>query len=84
MKIENLLSLILLLTFSFVFSQVDKTKIKGVTLIKPNEIDTTQVRINSTFLLLGILNDYINYNYGNIKNKFDSYNSGEKPLKNII
>ncbi len=38
MKIENLLSLILLLTFSFVFSQVDKTKIKGVTLIKPNEI----------------------------------------------
>ena len=84
MKIENLLSLILLLTFSFVFSQVDKTKIKGVTLIKPNEIDTTQVRINSTFLLLGILNDYINYNYGNIKNKFDSYNSGEKPLKNFV
>ena len=71
MKIKNLLSFILLLTFSIVFSQVEKTKIKGVTLNKPNEIDTTQVRINSTFLLLGTLNDYISYNYGNIKNKFD-------------
>ena len=84
MKIKNLLSFILLLTFSIVFSQVEKTKIKGVTLNKPNEIDTTQVRINSTFLLLGTLNDYISYNYGNIKNKFDSYYKNEKPLKNFV
>ena len=84
MKIKNLLSFILILTFSIVFSQVEKTQIKGVTFNKPNEIDTTQVKINSTFLLLGTLNDYISHNYGNIKNKFDSYNVGEKPLKNFV
>ena len=84
MKIKNLLSFILVLTFSIAFSQIEKTKIKGVTLNKPNEIDTTQVRINSTFLLLGTLNDYISYNYGNIKNKFDLYYAGEKPLKNFV
>ena len=49
MKIKNLLSFILILTFSIVFSQVEKTQIKGVTFNKPNEIDTTQVKINSTF-----------------------------------
>ena len=84
MKIKNLLTIILILTFSIVFSQVEKTQIKGVTFNKPNEIDTTQVKINSTFLLLGTLNDYISHNYGNIKNKFDSYNVGEKPLKNFV
>ena len=73
MKIKNLLTYILILTFSIVFSQVEKTQIKGVTFNKPNENDTTQVKINSTFLLLGTLNDYISHNYGNIKNKFDFY-----------
>ena len=84
MKIKNLLTIILILTFSIVFSQVEKTQIKGVTFNKPNENDTTQVKINSTFLLLGTLNDYISHNYGNIKNKFDSYNVGEKTFKKFF
>lgn len=84
MKIKNIFFFILLLTFNIVFSQVEKTQIKGVTFNKANEIDTTQVRINSTFLLLGTLNDYISYNYGNIKNKFDSYNKNEKPLMSFV
>jgi len=84
MNIKNLLSYILLLTLTNMFSQVEKTKIKGVTFNKPNEVDTTQVRVNSTFLLLGTLNDYISYNYGNIKNKFDLYYKNEKPLKNFV
>lgn len=56
------------------------SQIKGVTIKNSNEIDTTKVNINSTFLLLGTLNDYINHKYVTKQNQFDRYYDYEKPL----
>ena len=84
MKVINLIFFIILLTFTNIFSQTDEKKINGVTIRNPNQIDTTKVKINSTFLLLGTLNDYINYNYGGLENKFDRYYTSEKPLMKFV
>lgn len=64
-----------MLCFMPLFSQV-----KGVTIKNRNEVDTTKVNINSTFLLLGTLNDYINHKYVTKQNQFDRYYDYEKPL----
>lgn len=52
----------------------------GVTFSKPNPTDTTTVKINSTFLLLGTLQDYIRRGYGARPGQFDLYYQYEKPL----
>ena len=59
---KSILSISILLVFSNLFSQTKETKIIGLTVKNRNEVDTTQVRINSTFFLLGTLNDYISHN----------------------
>ncbi|NHM06663.1 hypothetical protein G4D82_05480 [Flavobacterium sp. CYK-4] len=46
--------------------------------------DTTTVKINPTFLLLGTLNDYIKHNYGARPNQFDRYYDYEKPLMAFV
>ena len=84
MKNINFFYLFILLTLTNVFSQTDEKKIKGVTIRNPNQIDTTQVRINSTFLLLGTLNDYISHKYVMKQNQFDRYYDYEKPLMKYI
>ncbi|CAM4023189.1 hypothetical protein FLBR109950_13430 [Flavobacterium branchiophilum] len=84
MKENNLLYVIILLTFTNIFSQTDEKKINGVTIRNTNQIDTTKVKINSTFLLLGTLNDYMSYNYGSLENKFDRYYTTEKPLMKFV
>lgn len=56
------------------------SQIKGVTMVNRHETDTTKVNINSTFLLLGTLNDYINHKYVTKQNQFDRYYEYEKPL----
>ncbi len=67
--------IIMLFSSTYLFSQI-----KGVTIKNRNEIDTLKVNINSTFLLLGTLNDYINHKYVTKKNQFDRYYEYEKPL----
>lgn len=84
MKENNLLYVIILLTFTNIFSQTDENKINGVTIRNTNQIDTTKIKINSTFLLLGTLNDYMSYNYGSLENKFDRYYTTEKPLMKFV
>jgi hypothetical protein len=84
MSIKKILSITFLLAFSNLFSQIIETKIKGVTIKNHNEVDTTQVRINSTFLLLGTLNDYISHKYVTKQNQFDRYYDYEKPLMKYV
>ncbi|GEM55301.1 hypothetical protein [Flavobacterium branchiophilum] len=84
MKSNYLLYVIILLTFTNIFSQTDEKKINGVTIRNTNQIDTTKIKINSTFLLLGTLNDYMSYNYGSLENKFDRYYTTEKPLMKFV
>lgn len=84
MNIRKILSISILLAFSNLFSQTTQTKIKGVTIKNRNEVDTTQVRINSTFFLLGTLNDYISHKYVTKQNQFDRYYDYEKPLMKYI
>lgn len=79
MKHKFVLSFLLLLSYFAAFSQI-----KGVTLGNPNQTDTTTVKINSTFLLLGTLNDYIKHNYGARPNQFDRYYDYEKPLMAFV
>lgn len=81
---KNILSLSILFAFSNLFSQATETKIKGVTIKNHNQADTTQVRINSTFFLLGTLNDYISHKYVTKQNQFDRYYDYEKPLMKYI
>lgn len=81
---KNILSISILLAFSNLFSQTTETKIKGITIKSRNEVDTTQVRINSTFFLLGTLNDYISHKYTTKQNQFDRYYDYEKPLMKYI
>jgi hypothetical protein len=84
MNIKKILSISILLAFSNLFSQVTQTKIKGVTIKNHNEVDTTQVRINSTFFLLGTLNDYISHKYVTKQNQFDRYYDYERPLMSYV
>jgi len=81
---KNIVSISILLAFSNLFCQTTETKIKGVTIKNRNEADTTQVRINSTFFLLGTLNDYISHKYVTNQNQFDRYYDYEKPLMKYI
>ena len=81
---KSILSISILLVFSNLFSQTKETKIIGLTVKNRNEVDTTQVRINSTFFLLGTLNDYISHKYVTKQNQFDRYYGYEKPLMKYI
>ena len=81
---KSILSISILLVFSNLFSQTKETKIIGLTVKNRNEVDTTQVRINSTFFLLGTLNDYISHKYVTKQNQFDRYYDYEKPLMKYI
>jgi hypothetical protein len=84
LNMKKILSISILVAFSNLFCQTTGTKIKGVTIKNQNEVDTTQVRINSTFFLLGTLNDYISHNYVTKQNQFDRYYDYEKPLMKYI
>ncbi len=84
MKNNNFIYFFILITLTKVFSQTDEKIIKGVTIRNPNQIDTTQVRVNSTFLLLGTLNDYVSHKYVTKQNQFDRYYDYEKPLMKYI
>ena len=58
--------------------------INGVSFKSQKLHDTIQVRINSTFLLLGILNDYNGYSYGKLEHKFDRYYPNEIILMKYV
>ncbi|OYU83862.1 MAG: hypothetical protein CFE24_09415 [Flavobacterium sp. BFFFF2] len=81
---KNILSISVLCSISMLFSQTPTTKINGVTIKKQHEVDTVQVSINSTYFLLGTLNDYINHHYASKKNQFDRYYDFEKPLMKYV
>lgn len=82
-KVLKLVTIIFLTSINL-FAQKNEAKIKGVSLKKNNEADTINVRINSTFLLLGTLNDYINHKYVTQQNQFDRYYEYEKPLMKYV
>ncbi|MDR6967209.1 hypothetical protein J2X31_001216 [Flavobacterium arsenatis] len=65
-------------------AQTTEQNTKGWTFRDPNAKDTAQVRVNTTFLLLGTLNDYNGYNRSIQKNQFDTYYPYEKPLMKYI
>ena len=65
------------------FSQEKKPTISGVTIGKKTETDTL-ITVNSTFLLLGTLNDYISHNYVTKGNQFDRYYPYEKSLMRYV
>lgn len=58
--------------------------VSGVSFKSQNLHDTIQVRINSTFLLLGTLNDYNGYSYGKLEHKFDRYYPNEITLMKYV
>lgn len=84
MNIKKIVSISILFASLNLFPQATVKNIKGVTFKNHNEADTTQVRINSTFFLLGTLNDYISHKYATKQNQFDRYYDYEKPLMRYI
>lgn len=83
MNTAKILSTVILLVSANLFCQT-AIQTKGVTFKNARQADTAQVRINSTFLLLGTLNDYISHNYVTRQNQFDRYYDYEKPLMKYV
>lgn len=65
-------------------AQTTKQNSNGWTIRDSNAKDTAQVSVNTTFLLLGTLNDYNGYNRSTKENQFDTYYPYEKPLMKYI
>lgn len=84
MTIKKILFVILSLFILVGSVSARKITSSRITISFKNEDDTAKVRINSSFLLLGTLNDYINRKYITNQNQFDKYYKYERPLMNYV
>ncbi|WP_293307718.1 hypothetical protein [Pedobacter sp. UBA5917] len=82
MKLKLLLLWVLMILTQNVFSQHKLTEM--LSYARANKQSPDSVKMNSEFLLLGTLNDYISRKYVNNEGQFDRYDPYEKLLKKYI